>query len=163
VIIYGNTNIEDNVSEYAPPPGCKYESVNIRGNVAYVAIEFPIEKKQFLYCGKLGKELTTENGYKAAELCAMNILRQINRRVGFENITGLNHIDVYYQACENWDHAAVVADGASDFFNRVLGPAGRHTRSILGITTFPKKFSVGITASFTMNGNFCCFENFLTQ
>ena len=61
-------------------PGGSYISVNIRGNIAYVAIQFPIKYEKYLYQGRLGNAIATEDGYKAMELCALNVLAQINER-----------------------------------------------------------------------------------
>nr|WP_298926473.1 RidA family protein [uncultured Allomuricauda sp.] len=131
-------------------PGGSYVSVNIRGNIAYVAIQFPIKNGDFFYQGRLGKELSTEEGYKAMEMCALNVLAQIDKKVGFEKVVGLNHMDVYFQAGENWDEAPKVVDGASDLFLKVLGEQGRHSRAIFGVQKLPFNFSVGLTTSFTI-------------
>ncbi|UII79534.1 RidA family protein [Flagellimonas sp. CMM7] len=131
-------------------PGGSYVSVNVRGNIAYVAIQFPIKNGDFFYQGRLGKELSTEEGYKAMEMCALNVLAQIDKKVGFEKVVGLNHMDVYFQAGENWDEAPKVVDGASDLFLKVLGEQGRHSRAIFGVQKLPFNFSVGLTTSFTI-------------
>lgn len=49
-------------------PGGSYRSVNIRANIAYIAIQFPILNEDFLYLGRLGDDISTEDGYKAMEL-----------------------------------------------------------------------------------------------
>jgi len=134
----------------ASTPGGSYVSVNIRGNIAYVAIQFPIKNGDFFYQGRLGKELSTEEGYKAMEMCALNVLAQIDKKIGFEKVGGLNHMDVYFQAGENWDEAPKVVDGASDLFLKVLGEQGRHSRAIFGVQKLPFNFSVGLTTSFTI-------------
>lgn len=131
-------------------PGGSYVSVNVRGNIAFVAIQFPIKNGDFFYQGRLGKELSTEEGYKAMEMCALNVLAQIDKKVGFEKVVGLNHMDVYFQADENWDEAPKVVDGASDLFLKVLGERGRHSRAIFGVQKLPFNFSVGLTTSFTI-------------
>ena len=131
-------------------PGGSYVSVNIRENIAYVAIQFPIESETYLYQGKLGDNLTTKDGCKAMELCALNVLAQIDAKVGFENIVGLNHIDAYYQSVENWDDGPMVVNGASDLFAKVLGDQGTHSRAIFGVDKLPRNFSVGLTTTFTI-------------
>jgi len=131
-------------------PGGNYVSVNIRGNIAYVAIQFPIRNEEFLYQGRLGNEITTEQGYKAMELCALNVLAQVDKKVGFDNIIGLNHIDAYFQSGEDWDESPKVVNGASDLFVKVLEERGQHSRSIFGVEKLPRNFSVGLTASFTI-------------
>jgi enamine deaminase RidA (YjgF/YER057c/UK114 family) len=134
----------------ASTPGGSYVSVNIRENIAYLAIQFPIVNNKYFYKGRLGNELSTEEGYKAMELCALNVLAQINEKVGFERLVGLNHIDVYYQANSNWDEAPKVVDGASNLFLKILEEKGKHSRAIFGVQHLPLNFSVGLTASFTI-------------
>ena len=131
-------------------PGGSYVSVNVRGNIAYIAIQFPILNEEYLYQGRLGNEVSTEKAYKAMQLCALNVLAQINKKVGFDNIDGLNHIDAYFQSGENWDDSPKVVNGASDLFVEVLEEKGQHTRAIFGVEKLPRNFSVGLTASFTI-------------
>ena len=132
-------------------PGGAYVSVNIRGNIAYVAIQFPIHNDTYKYQGRLGKDLTTDDGYKAMELCALNVLSQIQAKIGFENIIGLNHIDAYFQSGGNWDESPKVVDGASNLFTEILEHKGTHSRAIFGVEKLPRNFSVGLTATFTVN------------
>lgn len=131
-------------------PGGSYVSVNIRGNIAYVAIQFPIRDEEYQYQGRLGKEVSTAEGYKAMQLCALNVLAQVENKIGFENIVGLNHIDAYYQSAKDWDDAPQVVDGASDLFVHILEEKGRHSRAIFGVDRLPRNFSVGLTTSFTI-------------
>lgn len=131
-------------------PGGNYVSVNVRGNIAYVAIQFPILNEKYLYQGRLGNEITTEQGCKAMELCALNVLAQIDKKVGFDKIIGLNHIDAYFQSGDDWDESPKVVNGASDLFVNILEEKGKHSRSIFGVEKLPRNFSVGLTASFTV-------------
>jgi hypothetical protein len=94
--------------------GGSYVSVNIREHITYVAIQFPIKNETYLYQGSLGKDLSTKERYEAMKLCALNVLAQIQAKVGFENVIGLNHIDAYYQSFEDWDDALTLVNGASD-------------------------------------------------
>jgi hypothetical protein len=133
-----------------PKPGGSYVAVNIRGNIAYVAIQFPIKDDKFFYIGRLGRDITTEEGYEAAKMAATNVLGQINKFVGFDQIVGLNHADIYYQADKDWDEGPRVANGASDLFLNALGDLGQHTRAIFGVERLPRHFSVALTTSFTI-------------
>ena len=134
----------------ASTPGGSYVSVNIRANIAYIAIQFPILNEVFKYQGRLGDELSTEDGYKAMELCALNVLAQVDQKIGFERILGLNHIDAYFQSGADWDDSPKVVNGASDLFVKVLGDRGQHSRAIFGVAELPRNFSVGLTTSFTL-------------
>lgn len=131
-------------------PGGAYTSVNIRGKIAYLAIQFPIENEQYKYQGRLGTEVSTKEGFKAMELCALNVLAQINAKVGFDKIEGLNHIDAYFQAAPHWDDSPKVVNGASELFAKVLGDKGEHSRAIFGVERLPRNFCVGLTCSFTL-------------
>lgn len=131
-------------------PGGSYKSVNVRGHIAYVAIQFPIENEEFKFQGRLGSELSTEEGRLAMELCALNVIAQIENKIGFENVLGLNHIDAYFQAAPDWDESPQVVDGASDLFVKLLTEKGTHSRSIFGVERLPRNFSVGITSTFTL-------------
>lgn len=131
-------------------PGGSYQSVNVRGNIAYVAIQFPIWNEEFRFQGKFGENLTTEDGYKAAALCALNVLAQVESNLGFAQVEGLNHIDVYYVGDGIWDEGPKVVNGASDLFAKVLVDKGKHSRAIFGVAHLPRNFSVGLTATFTL-------------
>ncbi|MTI20750.1 RidA family protein [Fulvivirga sp. RKSG066] len=131
-------------------PGGSYQSVNVRGKVAYIAIQFPINNGEYLYTGRLGNDLTTADGYKALQLCALNVLAQVHKKIGFDHIEGLNHLDIYFQSAENWDESPKVADGASDLFSKILESRGTHSRAIFGVHKLPRNFSVGLTSTFTL-------------
>ncbi|CAL2057514.1 RidA family protein [Tenacibaculum sp. 190524A05c] len=131
-------------------PGGSYLSVNTRKDIAYVAIQFPILNEEYKYQGRLGEEITTDQGFEAMELCALNVLAQIDAKIGFENILGLNHIDVYFQSGKDWDDSPIVVNGASELFLNVLEEKGTHSRAIFGVEKLPRNFSVGLTATFTL-------------
>lgn len=131
-------------------PGGNYVSVNIRSAIAYIAIQFPIRNEEFLFQGRLGDEISTEQGYEAMKLCALNVLAQVKEKIGFDRIEGLNHIDACFQSEEDWDESPNVVNGASDLFVKVLEEKGKHSRSIFGVHKLPRNFCVGLTASFTL-------------
>jgi enamine deaminase RidA (YjgF/YER057c/UK114 family) len=133
-----------------PKPGGSYVAVNVRDNIAYVAIQLPIKNNEFYHLGRIGKDITTQQGYDAARLAATNVLAQVQKFLGLDKVVGLNHLDIHYQAGEDWDEGPAVANGASDLFLQVLGKKGEHTRTIIGVHKLPKNHSVALTASFTI-------------
>lgn len=134
----------------ASTPGGSYVSVNIRKDIAYIAIQFPILNEEFKYQGRLGNQISTQEGIKAMQLCALNVLAQVDEKIGFEKIVGLNHIDAYFQSGADWDDSPIVVNGASELFVKVLEEKGKHSRAIFGVEKLPRNFSVGLTASFTI-------------
>ena len=152
---YTNTVIENlralGISLGAPPkPGGSYVAVNVRANVAYVAIQFPIVEGKFISQGRIGKDVTTEQAYEAARAAAINVLAQIHNAVGFDRVAGLNHADIYYQADDNWDDGPTVANGASDLFLAALGEKGQHSRAIMSVRKLPRGHCVALVTSFTV-------------
>lgn len=131
-------------------PGGNYVSVNIRKDVAYIAIQFPIRNGKYLYQGRLGENLVTEDGYKAMQLCALNVLAQIEEKIGFDKLVGMNHMDAYFQSDKDWDDSPKVVNGASDLFVKILGEKGKHSRAIFGVESLPRNFSVGVTTTCTI-------------
>ena len=134
----------------SPKPGGNYVSVNTRGNIAYIAIQLPKLGDNWIYKGRIGAELTTEDGYKAMQLCALNVLAHIEKSIGLERLIGINHMDAYYQATDDWDEGPKLVDGASDLFVNVLGEKGKHSRAIFGVHKLPRNFSAGITCTLTI-------------
>jgi hypothetical protein len=131
-------------------PGGNYTSVNIRGAIAYIAIQFPIWGNEYRFQGVLGEDITTEEGYTAMQLCALNVLSQIDAKLGFESVVGLNHVEAFYQAKRGWDNAPKVVNGASDLFVQVMEEMGIHSRSILGVYNLPRNFCAGISCTVTI-------------
>ena len=134
-----------------PAPGGSYESVRVLGGVAYVAIQFPFADGKPAFEGRLGRELTTEQGREAARLCALNVLAQLDKYVGLQQVLGLNRIEAHMATVEGWDEFPKVLDGASELFLQVLGPeAGRHARALYGVERLPMNLPVSLTATFTL-------------
>ncbi|MDF3820529.1 RidA family protein [Leptospira sp. 96542] len=139
------------LSLYEPPkPGGNYLSVNVRGNIVYVAIQTPKKNGEFLYQGRIGLDVSEEDAYLGMQLCALNVVSQIHHHIGFEKILGMNHMDAYFQAIPSFENGPKIVDGASNLFVDVLGESGRHTRAIFGVESLPKNLSVAITCTFTL-------------
>jgi hypothetical protein len=134
-----------------PEPGGAYVAVNIRQSNGTVAIQLPISKGNFYYQGVLGENITSEEGYQAARMCAINVIKQIATYVEESRFVGINHLQIFYRCSEDWDDAPYVADGASQLINEVFGDRGIHTRSIYAVSKLPRNFSVGVNATFTVN------------
>lgn len=133
-----------------PKPGGNYVPVVVRNRTAYVAIQLPKLGTDYLWQGRFGTDLTAEDGYKAAQLVALNILSQLYHHTDRNLVLALNHFDGYYQASGSFNEAPHVFDGASDLFVKLWGENGRHTRAIFGVERLPLNLSVGITAQFAV-------------
>ena len=97
--------------------------------------------------GKLGEDLTVEQGYEAAKLCALNCLRAVNQLVGLDNVVKVVKVLGMVNAGEDFTNTPGVIHGASDLFINVFGENGRHARSAVGMV-IPDNFAVEVEAIF---------------
>lgn len=119
-------------------PVANYVSARRNGNLLYLSGTGPVLEGKVIYQGKLGNELTKDEGYKAARLSAINMLSILKNELGdldkVEQIINLQG----FVACSNefYDQPFVI-NGASDLFVEVFGEAGKHTRAALGTNVLP--------------------------
>jgi enamine deaminase RidA (YjgF/YER057c/UK114 family) len=118
-----------------------YKAIITSGNLAFISGQLPLYNGELKYKGKIGIELSIEEGYKAAELCALNTLSHINKIKNFNRIL---KIDGYINCSKNFTMHARVLDGASDLFSSILGVQSGHTRSVLGCNSLPLGSAVEI-------------------
>lgn len=135
-----------------PAPGGAYVAVRVAGGVAYVASQFPIGPDgRPAMTGRLGRELTTADGVRAAELTALNVLAHVQHAVGLGRVLAMNRFEAYVASAEGWDEFPAVLDGASRVFLAALGPeAGAHARAPVGAHRLPWDMPLELTASFTL-------------
>jgi enamine deaminase RidA (YjgF/YER057c/UK114 family) len=137
-----------NLSSEIAPIG-SYCPVVISGNLAYVSGQIPLESnaqtREVKYKGKVGKDITIDEGKKAAELCVINCLIQLKSALGdLERIKRIVRLSGFVNCDASFmDHAAVV-NGASDFLVQVFGESGKHARSAVGAISLPKNSSTEI-------------------
>lgn len=97
--------------------------------------------------GKLGEDLTVEQGYEGAKLCALNCLRAVNQLAGLDNVVRVVKVLGMVNAGAGFTNTPGVIHGASDLFINVFGENGRHARSAVGMV-IPDNFAVEVEAIF---------------
>lgn len=134
-----------------PRPGGAYESVRVLGGIAYVAIQFPVRDGNCMWRGRLGREVSTEDGYQAARLCALNVLAQLDQTPGLDQIAGLNRLEAYLLTVDGWQDFPRVLDGASHLFLEALGDQGRHARILCGVDRLPGNAPIALAVTATLH------------
>ena len=86
----------------APTPVGNYLATLSTGNLLFISGQLPIQNGELVYRGSLGKELTTEQGKKAAELCALNLLSQIEKAQGHQKLKSIIMVQGYINASESY-------------------------------------------------------------
>ena len=129
-------------------PGAIYKPVVIDGTTAYVAGCVPFDDHQQLtHRGKVPTEVSLADAQKAAALCAVNILRLVRREVGsLERIERMLKVVGFVNSDPSFGEQHLVINGASQLFVDVLGEAGWHARSAIGMAALPLGASVEVEA-----------------
>lgn len=115
------------------------------GEFVYTSGQVPIVKGELKYKGKVGSDITLEEGQKAAVVCALNGLSAIKGVVGDLNkIEQIVKVTVFVNSTDGFTDQPKVANGASEFLGKVFGDAGIHTRSAVGVSELPINSAVEI-------------------
>ena len=135
---------------FAAPPGVefKFDLVKISGEHAYVSGHLPTDGSEVLMTGRVGGELTLEEGQEAARLTTLSILASLNQELGhldrvLEWVKALGLV----QCAPGFDKPPAVINGFTDLVLEIWGdPAGRHARSAIGAAQLPFGVPVEIEA-----------------
>jgi enamine deaminase RidA (YjgF/YER057c/UK114 family) len=102
------------------------------------------------FIGKLGREITTEQGQEAARLCALNILAQARNALGgdLDRILRCVRVGAFVNGTEDFTQQPQVANGASNVLVELLGDGGRHARAAVGVNALPGGVAVEVDAIF---------------
>jgi len=103
--------------------------------------------------GKLGKDLKTEDGYKAAERCALNIVAQVKQACNDDltKIKSCIKLTGFVNSTDDFTDQPKVINGASDLIASIFDKAGMHTRAAISANSLPLGVSVEVDAIFELN------------
>jgi enamine deaminase RidA (YjgF/YER057c/UK114 family) len=115
------------------------------GNLIYTSGASCFVNGEPVYTGKLGKDLSIEEGYEASRITALNLLSLIKNEVGsLDHVVRIVKVLGLVSSTDDFYHQPQVINGASDLFVQVLGEKGKHTRSALGTNVLPFNIPVEI-------------------
>lgn len=115
------------------------------GNLVMTSGQVPLVKGEIKYAGKVGNELSEEDGQKAAQVCALNCLAAIKGVIGnLDKILEIVKLTVFVASTENFTAQPKVANGASELIGKIFGETGKHVRSAVGVTSLPLNAAVEI-------------------
>ena len=113
------------------------------GDVVYVSGQVPRVGDTVVVTGRAGAAVTLAEAQKAARVCAMRALALLAREAGsLDRIRRVMKVNVYTQSTSDFTRQSEVADAASEIMLAVLGDAGRHTRTSIGVFQLPKNATV---------------------
>ena len=135
----------------APDPVGSYVASKIVGNLIYISGQVSFNSKGELTKGKIGKELSLEQGQDAAKLCALNLLSQLKKKCdSLDKVKGCVKITGYVNSVDNFIDQPKVINGASDLISEIFGDKGKHTRAAVSVNSLPLGASVEVEGIFEL-------------
>ena len=152
-------NFEDKIKELqielpeAKAPVGSYVATKIVGNLLYISGQISMNSKGDLIKGKVGKDLTTDEAYKAAERCGLSIVAQVKKACNgdLSKIKSCVKLTGFVNSTEDFTEQPKVINGASDLIASIFGEAGMHTRAAVSANSLPLGVSVEVDAIFELN------------
>ena len=152
-------NFEDKIKELkielpeAKAPVGNYVATKIVGNLLYVSGQVSINSNGELIKGKVGKDLNTDEAYKAAERCGMSIISQVKKACegDLSKVKSCIKLTGFVNSTDDYTEQPKVINGASNLIVSIFGDAGMHTRAAVSTNSLPLGVSVEVDAIFELN------------
>jgi len=137
----------------AKAPVGSYVATKIVGKLLYISGQISMNASGELIKGKVGKDLTTDEAYKAAERCGLSIVAQVKNACNgdLSKIKSCIKLTGFVNSTEDFIEQPKVINGASDLIASIFGDAGMHTRAAVSANSLPLGVSVEVDAIFEMN------------
>ena len=138
---------------FAPKAVGSYLAYKISKNIVYISGQLPIKKDGSLVIGKIGENLTIDEGKKAAFLCGVNILAQLNLACNnnLEIVKNCLKINGYVNSTNIFTDQPIIINPVSELIVNVFGEKGKHARAAVGVNSLPLGSSVEVDAIFEIN------------
>ena len=136
----------------APNPVGSYVATKKIGNLLFISGQISMNEKGQLIKGKLGKELSVEEGYKAAERCALSILAQAKKACdnNLNNIKSCIKLTGFVNSIDTFNDQPKVINGASDIISKIFQENGEHVRAAVSSNSLPLGVAVEVDAIFEL-------------
>ena len=137
----------------APDPVGSYVATKKSGKLLFISGQISINKEGQLIKGKLGKDLTTDDGYEAAKRCALGIVAQAKKACenDLDKIKNCIKLTGYVNSTEDFIEQPKVINGASDLIASIFDNAGMHSRAAVSTNSLPLGVAVEVDAIFELN------------
>jgi len=137
----------------AKPPVGSYVATKISNNLLYISGQISINENGELIKGKIGKDLSTEQGYEAAKRCGLSLVAQAKAACDgdLSKIKSCIKLTGFVNSTNDFTEQPKVINGASDLITLIFGDAGMHTRAAVSTNSLPLGVSVEVDAIFELN------------
>jgi enamine deaminase RidA (YjgF/YER057c/UK114 family) len=133
-------------------PIANYVPFTVSGKLVVISGQIPLRDGVVAFTGKVGADVTPEQGKDAARLCFINLLAQLKAAAGGEldRVARVLRLGGFIAAPATFTQHAAVMNGASDLAVEVFGDAGRHARSTIGVPSLPADAAVEVEGMFEL-------------
>ena len=137
----------------AKAPVGSYVATKIVGKLLFISGQISINEKGELIKGKIGQELSTEDGYNAAKRCGLSIISQVKNACNgdLSKVKSCVKLTGFVNSTDDFIEQPKVINGASDIIASIFGDAGMHTRAAVSTNSLPLGVSVEVDAIFELN------------
>ncbi len=133
-----------------PTPAAAYQPYARTGSLVFTAGQLPVVDGELVRTGRLGAELTTDEGADLARIAALNVLAVAAEAAGSLDRVRIVKVVVFVASADGFAEQHLVANGASALLGEVLGDAGVHARSAVGVPSLPLGAPVEVEAVLTL-------------
>lgn len=127
-------------------PVASYVPYVLFGNLVFVSGNLPFENGELKIKGKLGEQVSVEDGIKSARICAVNALASLKDALGdLDRVTRIVRVEGFVASVPEFDEHPKVVNGASELLVQVFGDKGAHARFAVGCASLPLSSPVEIS------------------
>jgi enamine deaminase RidA (YjgF/YER057c/UK114 family) len=136
----------------APAPAANYVPYTISGKLLLVAGQLPFRNGQVAVVGRVGDDVSLEQGQEAARICALNLLAQAKAACGgdLDRLARCLKLGGFVNCGPTFTEHPAVVNGASDLMVEAMGEAGQHARFAVGCASLPRGAAVEVEAIFEL-------------
>jgi enamine deaminase RidA (YjgF/YER057c/UK114 family) len=136
----------------APAPAANYVPYTISGKLVFVAGQLPFRNGQVAVSGRIGAEVSVEQGQGAARICALNLLAQARAACGgdLSRLVRCVKLGGFVSCTPDFTEHPAVINGASDLIVEAMGEAGQHARFAVGCASLPRDAAVEVEGIFEL-------------
>jgi enamine deaminase RidA (YjgF/YER057c/UK114 family) len=128
-----------------PEPKASYIPANRVGNFIYTSGMSSIQNGVRTYLGRVGEEVSVEDAYQSARLCAINGLAAVKEVIGsLDRIKRIVKVNGYVRSAPGFNEQHKVLNGASDLLEQLFAERGKHARTAIGVNELPFGISVEV-------------------
>ena len=120
-----------------PKPMANYVTARRTGNLLFFSGAGPFENGKPVVFGRVGAELTQEEGYAAARLTGLNLISQMKNEVDDLDKIRVIKVQAFVASAPDFGNQPAVMNGVSDLFAEVFGEAGKHARTAVAVPQLP--------------------------